>query len=968
MIDFLHAKGTPRAISGSSLLVLNQPDQIYLVDTDNVDVFAVPLRNGRPNGVRHFLFRAEKNDLLFGLSGPEPEPGLGLIVTGKPGSSVRAAPREVLSHAAREPDQGQEVHKLVQGWIAHLHSALEQGMPPRETELLQPGLRTLSAGTHARPQTGCKNLWIRHLDGQSHLYSWEDWPLSSANGFIPFSEQAWLTAAEETSLECLSPEAYQDTDPEFTALDAFHSLFLSYVADQQARQEKEEERRQAHMRHKDEARLASTMSLLAEAMEAGGHVFPTAAGSDDELLAACIRVGRELGLEIHEPAQEARINTDPLQAIAKGSNFRLRQVALRGEWWKSDGGPMLGFLQEPDNDSKRPVALLQTSPGSYVLEDPRTGTRRRIDSKVNADLAFFGFVFYRPLPQHPLSPLDLLRFALFGLGRDRNMLALMAVAAALLGLLPPIATGIIFDTIIPEADRMGLLYIGSILISAAIATGLFQVTKMFSTMRLVGKMDFWLQSGIMDRLLSLPMPFFREYTAGDLAERTLGINAIREILSGTTLSSIMGGIFSSFSLALLFYYSWQLALVALGITLISVSIVGWIGYTQIRYQRDITHLQGKLQGMVLQFISGISKLRISGTEDRAFAAWAERFSSMRKLTFQSTKITNHLHAFTAALPAFSLLIIFGWIAFTSLIKDLSVGNIVAFNSAFTQFQTALTQLAMTLVSSLQVVPLYERASPILKTEPEVDRDKAGPGMLTGHVEANKISFRYESGGPLILHDVSLEVRPGEFAAIVGGSGSGKSTLLRLLLGFENPEAGTIYYDAQDLETLDVVAVRRQLGVVLQNGAVMPGDIFSNIVGSANLSLDDAWEAARMAGLAQDIENMPMGMQTMITPGGGTLSGGQRQRLLIARAIVHKPRLLYFDEATSALDNSTQRTVSESLEQLNATRVVIAHRLSTISNADTIYVLDEGRMVQRGNYHELISQQGVFAELAERQML
>ncbi|MFO7803301.1 MAG: ABC transporter transmembrane domain-containing protein, partial [Desulfovermiculus sp.] len=839
MRTLLHANGTPRAISGNDPLLLNQTDQVYLVTADNVDVFAVPLRDGRSQGVRRFLFRAEQNELLFGMPATESEAELGLLVTGKPGSSVIAAPKSLLAQAALDPAQSQELLELVNVWIANLHRSLGQGLPPRETELLTPGRWSLSSGKHARPQSGQKHLWVCHLEGQSQLYSVPHWPLSSANGFLPLSEQAWLTAREDISLQCLSPKDYQDTDPKYTGLDAFHTFFLGCVADQQTELENQEKQRQKQMRRRDEARIASTMSLLAESMETGDQVLPAHGGSQDELLTACVRVGREIGVEIQEPAPEDRINTDPLQAIAKGSNVRLRQVALKGQWWKTDGGPMLGFLQEPDTDVKRPVALLQPSPGRYVLEDPRTGKQRKIDKKVNAELSLFGYVFYRPLPQRPLGAVDLLRFALYGLGRDRAMLILMAAAAAMLGLLPPIATGIIFDTLIPEANRMGVLYIGSILISASIATGLFQVAKMFSTMRLLGKMDFWLQAGIMDRLLSMPIPFFRDYTAGDLADRTMGINAIREILSGTTLSSIMGGIFSIFSLGLLFYYSWRLALVAMAITLISVFILAWIGYAQIRYQRDISHLQGKLQGMVLQFISGISKLRISGTEDRAFAAWAERFSAMRKLTFRSTKSNNHLQAFTAALPAFSLLIIFGWIAFTSLIQDLSVGNIVAFNSAFTQFQTALTQLALTLSSSLQVVPLYERAQPILKTKPEVDMHKADPGLLTGHMEANNISFRYEPEGPLILQDVSMEVHPGEFAAIVGGSGSGKSTLLRLLLCFERPESGTIYYDSQDLEKLDVVAVRRQLGVVLQNGAVRPGDIFSNIVGSGSVSQDDA---------------------------------------------------------------------------------------------------------------------------------
>lgn len=970
MPDLLKQYSVKVEISGNSPLLLINPEYIYLVSSDDVDVFITPMQDGRPHGVRNFLFRADKGSLLCGLAPQGFGSGLGLIVTGKPGSAVLQTSRSRLQQASgdQDPDVRKQVRNLVQGWTANLILVLDQGMPPRDTTLLGPGKHLLQVGDNARIKAGYKQLWIKHTQGSSSFFSHSGWQLSSSSGYLPFSEQAWITANEKVQLECLTQEQCQQMDPGYNLLEDFHELFLKFILDHQAWLEQEEKRRLEEMADKDQARLCSTMSLLAEAMEMKQENLTRETAAGDDLLAACRRVGQEIGLEIREPSKGAMINTDPLQAIAKGSNFRIRQVALKGEWWKFDAGPLLGFLKDDQSGEERPVALLQPTPGAYIIEDAGTGLRRKVDKKLNNELSFFAYSFYSPLPNRPLKALDLLRFGLFNLRRDQAMLLLMAIFAALLGLLPPIANGLIFDTLIPEANRSGLMFLGAILVSAAIATGLFEATKAFSTMRIVGRADFRLQSGVMDRLLSLPTPFFRNYTAGDLADRTLGINAIREILSGATLSSMMGGMFSSFSLALLFYYSWQLALVAMGITVVAMVIVGVIGYVQISYQRSIQNLQGKLQGMVLQFISGISKLRISGTEDRAFSTWAETFSTMRKSTFKAMKISNHLNAFGLALPVISLFLIFGWIYFTPLLQEMSVGSIVAFNSAFTQFLTAMVQLVNTSVSALKVIPLYERAQPILHATPEVDPGKAGPGVLTGHIEANNVCFRYEPGGPLILKDVSLEVKPGEFAAVVGGSGSGKSTLLRLLLGFENPESGSIYYDSQDLDTLDIVAVRRQLGVVLQNGSVMPGDIFSNIVGSSNLSIDHAWEAARMAGLDQDIQEMPMGMHTMITPGGGTLSGGQRQRLLIARAIVHKPRILYFDEATSALDNTTQKTVSQSLEQLSATRVVIAHRLSTIANADRIFVMDKGQMVQQGTYQQLMNQAGLFAELARRQMV
>jgi NHLM bacteriocin system ABC transporter ATP-binding protein len=390
------------------------------------------------------------------------------------------------------------------------------------------------------------------------------------------------------------------------------------------------------------------------------------------------------------------------------------------------------------------------------------------------------------------------------------------------------------------------------------------------------------------------------------------------------------------------------------------------GRRQMTYYRRLVYLQGKISGIVLQAIEGTAKFRAAAAEGRAFATWAAEFSQAKRVSYQARDISNNLQTFNAGYQVITTMAIFAVVILSGR-EGLTIGQFLAFNTAFIQFMMAVMTLSGAFLTVLNIIPMYERARPVLQAVPEVDELKEHPGELVGGIEIANVSFCYDEDGPVILKDVSLEIHPGEYVALVGSSGSGKSTLFRLLLGFEHPLSGSIYYDGRDLDRLDVREVRRQLGVVLQNGKVMAGDIFSNIVGSLPLTIDDAWRAAAMAGLAEDIRKLPMGMHTILSNGGGTLSGGQRQRLLIARAVVNRPRILFFDEATSALDNHTQAIVSQSLEDLQATRVVIAHRLSTIKGADKIFVLQNGRIAQQGTYDELINVEGLFADLAKRQM-
>ena len=725
------------------------------------------------------------------------------------------------------------------------------------------------------------------------------------------------------------------------------------------------ERFQERQRRNHQVR-AEVLETLAAVLEPRVSSAPAVEGTS--LLVAASAVGEVLGVTIRPPArsEDPGKAREPLEAIARASHLRIRRVLLTGTWWKHDCGPLLAYTRE----DHRPVALLPISATRYDLFDPIRGTRTPVHARLAPTLAPEAYTLYRPFPTTTFGALDLLRFGLRGRSKDLRMILLTGIVVTLLGMLTPQATAILINQAIPDAHRPMVLQLGLALLAAVCGQALLQLAQGFALMRQHTAAGASLQAAMWDRLLQLKASFFRHYDTGDLQARVTAISTIQQALSGATIRTLCTSVLSLLNLALMLYYSVPLALVAGAIALGACSITAGAGVLTIRQVRPLQRLEGELQGMMVQLIHGVAKIRVAGAEERAFAYWGKTYSQQRTLRQRVQYIEDSMTVVNTVLPVLAAVVLFWWTMLALQPVEAAggrgLGTFLAFHAAFGTFIGGATSLSNTIIALLDVAPLWERARPILEAAPEVHIDNTDPGKLTGKLAVDHVTFRYQEHGPIILQGVSLHAEPGECIALVGPSGSGKSTILRLLLGLDTPESGAVYYDDRDLARLDVTAVRRQLGTVLQQSAIMAATIFENIASSGLITLEDAWDVARAAGLAEDIAAMPMGMHTLVSEGGSNLSGGQRQRLLIARALVHKPAVVLFDEATSALDNRAQAIVTASLERLRVTRVIIAHRLSTIRHADRIYVLEQGRIVQQGRFPELAQQDGLFARLMARQ--
>ena len=653
---------------------------------------------------------------------------------------------------------------------------------------------------------------------------------------------------------------------------------------------------------------------------------------------------------------------EQLEYLMRPYGIMRRNVNLDKGWYKDALGAMLAVRKSDGTVA----ALIPTGISGYSYVDYETGKRIKINRKNQNQFETEAIAFYKPFPLKKIGIPELIRYMIQTLSvSDFVLVGIVTLGVTLLGMLSPKLNNIIFSDVIESGSMRLLLAVTVFLICVTVSQFMITAAKSLIMARINTKMSVSVQAATMMRVLSLPADFFKKYSSGELSSRSQHINSLCNMIISTVLSAGLTSVFSLVYISQIFVYAPALVVPALLIIVATVlfSLVSTL--VQMRISKRQMELASKESGMSYALISGVQKIKLAGAEKRAFARWGNLYAKEAELSYNPPLFIKLNTVITTVITLTGTLVMY----YAAVKSQVSVADYYAFNTAYGMVSGAFTSFVGIALTLAQIKPIMDMAKPILETVPEVSEGKQMITRLSGGVELNNVSFRYNANMPLVLDNISLKIRPGQYVAIVGATGSGKSTLMRLMLGFETPDKGAVYYDGKDLSTLDLKSLRKKIGVVMQDGKLFQGDIYSNIVISAPwLTLDDAWEAAELAGIAEDIRRMPMGMQTVISEGTGGVSGGQRQRLMIARAIAPKPKILMFDEATSALDNLTQKKVSDSLDSLQCTRVVIAHRLSTIRQCDRIIVLDKGNIIEDGNYEELIKKNGYFAELVSRQRL
>ena len=956
------SQGEPFVGGGNRPIRLADPDMVWYVVKGAIDVFVADhSENETPSDFRQLL-RAGPGRLVFGAV-PDQEITTSVhIAKGLPDTHLRRVPLAAFA----DPQVAGLLTEQVEAWIVDIAAALAREVVPRP----RPD-RFLTAGEEVENAsesvltTRQGVVWVSCPEGNAAFVDTGE-PTGDGPGLIPVTVHSWIRLFRPSRLTVTSTQALAADGLLFAALAEFHHLALS--ADQLNRQlllvdMANMQRSQVQHRRQSEAQARDDLFDVLEGRRS------LIADSGSALLGALKLVGDHEGIRFRAPPRQKAADEEGgfnLTMIQRVSGVRARKIklAVDDRWWLGDSGALLAFRRESGN----PVALIPGVSGRYRMIDPATGQAERVDARRARDLDPEARFFYRALPRdEAVRSGPLFRFAFRGLGRELARFILAGLVTGLLMLAPPILLGVLADRVIPSGSGWQLLGLSVSVVLLAVLTALLQIWQGTAMMRLEALAGARVGAALWDRMLGLPQRFFRRFSAGDLTMRAMASQVLRDQVSGVVASTLLSVLFLLPTFVLLFIYNTRIGWLGLGLGLISLTVTSVIGILQFPLNRRLLATARNVAGKLRQLLSSISKLRSTGAEGIGFSEWAKGYRQQKQTEMQLGRLNEHLIAYLAAAPLLAIAAVFAVTVYGS-DGPIAIGDFLTVYAAFMVFYSAVARLGGSFTAVASILPSYQQVTPILDAVPGTATEGESPPELSGDVRIEHVNFSYIDDGPPVLQDVSIHARAGEFVAIVGESGAGKSTLFRLALGLERPLSGAVYYDGRDLARLNTRAVRSKISMVVQDASIRPGTVLENIIGlSGNLTEEDAWRAARLAAIDEDIAAMPMQMHTVAGDNSAVFSGGQIQRIMLAAALVRDPSVLFLDEATNWLDNNSQAQVMQSVADLAITRFVSAHRLSTIRKADSIYVLHDGQVVQTGTFDELIEIDGPFRELARRQI-
>ena len=961
--------GTSVPCAGNMPVRLDDPDSVWFIDRGAVNLFMVEFKDGVEQAAPQHFLRRESGWLLPGVAPDRRDDDegttLSLIAKGLPGTLLKRLPASSLS----EIDPA-ELAEQTDTWLTAMTDTLSRfaSRLPRPTALAEPGMaRTLAPGTLS-VRRGV--VWVSEPPRGASVFMDIVDPAELAGAgvpheaVIPLTRTSWLTLFDDATLSGKSTETLARQDMLLPALASFHALAfalerlnrrLAVVDDANL-----ERARTASRRTAEKAARQRLLNIYDRPIDRD-------AGVEDTALADALQiVGRHEGIEFRIPARSGPSDSPVgLVDILDASGVRARRVRFKaaGAWWRGDSNAMLGFRA----GDGQPVALLPGMFGSYREVDPVTRRSVRITAERAGALADEAWMFYRPLPSGDVTPGDLLKIALHGSASDLARLTMAGLPGGLIKLLPALALGFVANHV-TAGGSAGAVYTVAVAVAAfGLLGALLHLLQSTAMMRLEARSASRVEAAFWDRLMRLPPSILHRHPAGDLAMSGMTFQNLRDGLQGIVADSLLSTVFLLPVFAVIFFYDATLGLIALAFSAVSLLITVILGLRQISPYGRMIGAARRVAGRLFQIVGGITKLRVENAEGSAYAIWARDYREQKRAEIELGALEGHSRAFGAALPFLA-----GGVLLLTVMtvgdRTVPVGDFLVVYTVFIAFQSAIGRLGESFGTVAAMLPAFDQMRPLLAAVPEAEVEGEPVEFLGGDILFDRISFRYDPDGPLILDDVTIRARPGEFVAIAGESGAGKSTLFRLALGIDRPSAGAVYYDGRDLRHLNLKQVRRHMGVVPQSVGLHPQDLWDNVVGHYDdVASEDVWTAVRIAEVENEIKSMPMGMMTMVGTSGAVLSGGESQRITIARSVIGSPRIMLFDEATNWLDNESQARVMRNLAALTSTRVVIAHRLSTLEQADRIYVLQAGKVVQSGSFNELMDVDGVFKELVKRQV-